>query len=163
MPNVLQNIVLAFSRTELGIQFFSRVGHHVDRWAFGISGNRATVTSWLAGMPMVVIESVGRKTGKVTMIPLVAIKKPDDGDKLALLASNWGQEAYPAWYYNLLAKGDVRVTIDGNIHIFKVHEAKDAEYQTYWETAVRLIANYQIYQERLAGARPIPILVLTKL
>lgn len=163
MPNFLQNGVLAFSRSQIGAWLFSRVGHHVDRWTYQITGNRATFSSWLAGMPMVMVESIGRKTGKVSLIPLVAIQKPNETEKLALIASNWGQKHYPAWYYNLLAKGEARVTIAGKINTFKVHEAKDAEYQAYWETAAKLIPNYQTYEERIAGARPIPILVLERL
>jgi deazaflavin-dependent oxidoreductase (nitroreductase family) len=161
MANRYQNAVSAFARTGIGAWLFSRIGHGVDRMTFRLSGNRATFTSWLAGMPMVMVEVIGRKSGQRYLVPLVAIQHPQEKDSFALIASNWGQAHYPAWYFNLLAQKEAEATIEGQeARRYHVHEAKDAEYQLCWDTARKLLPNYDEYKRRIADARPIPILVL---
>ena len=160
MPNILHQSVLAFSSSPLGAWLFSRLGHHVDRWVYELTGHRATFTTWIAGMPMVMVEVIGRKSGQQYLVPLVAIQRAESSEDFALVASNWGQEHYPAWYYNLLAKGEAKATLKGNSRFYTVHEAKDEEYQAWWETASHFIPNYSAYKRSIGDRRRIPILVL---
>jgi deazaflavin-dependent oxidoreductase (nitroreductase family) len=161
MGNPLQNMVTAIGRTSAGAWLFARLGHGVDSLTFRLSGNRFTFTSWLGGMPMVMVEVIGRKSGHHYLVPLVAIQRPEEKDRFALIASNWGQKAYPAWYFNLLGQKEAEATIEGQeARRYHIHEAKDAEYQLYWDTATKLLPNYDFYKRSIAGARPIPILVL---
>jgi deazaflavin-dependent oxidoreductase (nitroreductase family) len=161
MANPFQKAVTALGGTNLGAWMFSRIGHDIDRMTFRLSGNRATLTSWMAGMPMVMVDVIGRKSGQHYLVPLMAIQRAEDKESFALIASNWGQKQYPAWYFNLLAQGEAEATIEGReARRYQLHEARDTEYQVYWETATRMLPNYNFYKKRIAGARPIPILVL---
>lgn len=164
MANIFQNAVMAFARTTPGAWLFSKIGHELDRLSFQLSGNKITVTSWMAGMPMVMVDVIGRKSGNHYLVPLVAIQPPENKETFALIASNWGQKHYPAWYFNLLAQGEAEATIEGQeTQRYQIHEAKDSEYQVWWERATKMLPNYSFYKKRIAGARPIPILILRKL
>ena len=52
----------------------------------------------LAGRPIVVITSVGARTGLVRKTPVIRIEHQGE---YAVLASNGGSAALPRWYYNL--------------------------------------------------------------
>jgi deazaflavin-dependent oxidoreductase (nitroreductase family) len=160
MPNILHQSVLSFSSSPVGAWLFSRLGHHVDRWTYELTGHRATFTTWIAGMPMVMVEVIGRKSGQRYLVPLVAIQRRENPEEFALVASNWGQEHYPAWYYNLLTKAEAQATLNGKTQRYSVHEAKGEEYQSWWQTASSFIPNYSAYKRSIGDRRRIPILVL---
>ena len=52
----------------------------------------------LAGLPMCLLTTVGRKSGLPRTLPLACFP---DGDDLIIVASNNGQEHDPAWWLNL--------------------------------------------------------------
>jgi len=72
--------------------------HHFDHVAFKLSGGRATLTSALAGLPVVHLTTTGAKSGLPRTLPLLCIRDERNPDTFALVASNWGQTHYPAWY-----------------------------------------------------------------
>jgi deazaflavin-dependent oxidoreductase (nitroreductase family) len=160
MGNTFQNAILLLSSSPAGVWLFSRVVPRIDRWTYQLSGNRSTLSSLLTGMPMVMVEVIGRKSGHSHLVPLLAVQRAESPNQFALIASNWGQEHYPAWYYNLLAKAEAQATLNGKTKHYSIHEAKDAEYQMYWETATNLFPNYLAYKRSIGDRRRIPILVL---
>lgn len=133
----------------------SRTMHHLDRVAFRISDGKVTATSILTGLPVVTLTTTGAKSGKPRSVPLIAFP---DGDKSVFVASNWGQQVHPSWYYNLRANPEATISDDGRVKEYIVHEATGSERERYWNNVVATLAGYAAYKQR-AGGRQIPIMV----
>jgi deazaflavin-dependent oxidoreductase (nitroreductase family) len=136
---------------------FSLIFHHLDRPVIRLSHGRTSVTSWATGLPVVTLTTVGAKTGAMRSVPLIGIP---DGDRVILIASNWGQAHHPGWYINLRAHPQAELLRAGRTGKYLAHEATGPEYETYWNRAVGLYVGYAAYKER-TGGRKIPIMVLT--
>ncbi len=108
------------------------------------------------------VTTLGAKSGLPRTVPLLYIASEDDPSTFALIATNFGQERYPAWYFNLKANPRAVCTLNGETREYLAHEAKDEEYQRYWELAVNTYFGYNLYKQRI-HTRPIPIIVLTPL
>jgi len=62
------------------------------------------------GYTFVVLETIGARSGTTRQTTLLYLRS---GDDFILLASNFGQERPPAWYFNLLSQPDVHVLHEG--------------------------------------------------
>jgi deazaflavin-dependent oxidoreductase (nitroreductase family) len=156
-PNILQRSIRRFATTPLGAKVFMATAHHADRIVLRVSGGRTTAVGLAAGLPVLTLTTIGAKSGQLRSVPLAAIR---DGDKLVLIASNFGQPHHPAWYHNLKKHPQATVTLNGRTGDYVAGEAKDEEYERLWQKAVALYAGYAAYKTR-TGGRQIPILVLT--
>lgn len=154
---VLHRAVQRVASTERGARLLARVAHHLDRWALRLSGERASLTSALAGLPIVWLTTTGAKTGQPRRSPLVGLV---DGDRVVVIASNFGQTHYPAWYHNLRAHPQAQVTLNGQTRTYTAREATGAEREGYWQQALAVYPGYAAYAQRV-GNRHIPVMVLT--
>lgn len=141
-----------------GAWFFARTLPYFDRVVFKLSGGRATMTSALAGLPVVLLTTTGAKSGLPRTLPLLFIR--DDPDRFALVASNWGQRHYPAWYFNLKANPRAIGSICGQTETYVAHEASGEEYERFWQYAANTYIGYPLYKQRV-GERRIPIMIMT--
>ena len=155
----LHTIVQTVAASKLGARISSRVLHHVDRFFFQASGQRATFSSLIAGVPVVILTSKGAKSGLFRSVPLLCIRDENDPTSFALIATNWGQKSYPAWYYNLKANPEAVCSIDGNSGHYLAHEAQGEEYERFWQYAASTYFGYPLYKKRITGRR-IPIMVM---
>jgi deazaflavin-dependent oxidoreductase (nitroreductase family) len=57
-------------------------------------------------LPMVILNTIGARTGKVLEVPLITIL---DGDEMLLFGTAAGSPRHPSWYYNLRAHPDIEV------------------------------------------------------
>ena len=142
-----------------GARLFSRLQHRFDGAVFRLSGGRQTLTGILAGLPVIVLETVGAKTGRSRTSPLVYLHDPAESGQLGLIASNWGGQRNPGWYYNLKAHPAAYGIINGQRRSFEAHEAGPAEYARIWAQAVALYPGFALYKVR-AAHRHIPIMML---
>ena len=156
-PNFLQTTVRRLAATAPVAALLVPLAHRLDRLALRLSGGRTTAVGLLAGLPLITLTTVGAKSGQLRSVPLVGIP---DGDGLILVASNFGQEHHPAWYYNLRKNPYASVKIGGVARSYRAEEVSGAEYDRCWARAVTLYAGYAAYKTR-TGGRQIPILVLT--
>ena len=154
-------LVHKFASSRPGAWFGSHVLHHIDRAIYRLTGNGATLTSYIAGLPMVVLTTSGAKSGLPRTTPLVAIRDERDPCRIALIASNWGQDHHPGWYHNLKANPCARCTIDGASGDYRAHEASGEEYNYFWQRASQTYLGYPLYKLRV-GERRIPIMVLER-
>lgn len=157
--NLFHRFVQKFASTRPGAWFGAHVLHHFDRAAYRLSGGRATVTSYIAGLPTVVLTTTGAKSGQPRATPLLAIHDPADTRRFALIASNWGQGRHPGWYYNLKANPHASCTIRGVTGAYRAQEAGGEEYDRFWQIASQTYLGYPLYKQRL-GQRRIPIMLL---
>ena len=90
----------------------------MHRGLYSASGGR--VGKRIAGMPVLLLTTVGRKTGRRRTVPLTYI---EDGDAIVLVASYGGRPHNPAWFENLVAHPEVSVTIDGETRAMTARRA----------------------------------------
>ena len=110
----------------------------------------------LAGMPVVLLETVGRKSGEVRQTPLTA--PVVDGERVVLVASYGGDSRHPAWYLNLTANPDVTITMNGTRRAMRARTATAEEKAELWPRIVRSYRGYAGYQKRTE--RDIPVVLL---
>ena len=110
------------------------------------------------GMRVIVVTSVGNKTGKLRKSPLMRVEH--DGC-YAAVASLGGAPKHPVWYYNLVAHPHVEVQ-DGPLkQDMTAREVTGDEKAEWWERAVAAFPNYAEYQAKTE--RIIPLFVLEPL
>ena len=109
----------------------------------------------LEGRPVVILTSVGAKSGKVRKNPVMRIV---DGDRYVAVASAGGSPTNPSWYANLVAHPRVRLQDGASVKEFQAREVSGDEKRHYWTVAERFWPHFPEYR-RLAGGRDIPIMV----
>ena len=143
-----------------GSWLFSKTLHYFDRGVLKLSKGRRSMSSMLAGTPLVMLTTTGAKSGLARTLPLLCIRHDSNDLEFAIIASNWGQGHHPAWLYNLRANPTATCSIDGQAGEFEAHEAEGEEYGAYWKSAMDTYLGYPTYKER-AGDRHIPIIVMS--
>jgi deazaflavin-dependent oxidoreductase (nitroreductase family) len=109
----------------------------------------------LNGMPVVLLTSVGNKSGKLRKSPLMRVEH--DG-KYAIVASLGGAPKNPVWYYNVVANPHVELRDGPVVQDMIAREVTGEEKAIWWERAVAAFPNYAEYQEKTE--REIPVFVL---
>ena len=121
-----------------------------------------TMSSLVAGVPLVVVTTTGARSGLPRTVPLLCIRDELDPATFALIATNWGQAQYPAWYFNLKANPRAACSIAGETGQYMAHKAVGEEYARFWQYAADTYLGYPLYRQRIHG-RNIPIMVMTPL
>ncbi|SNT64090.1 deazaflavin-dependent oxidoreductase, nitroreductase family [Asanoa hainanensis] len=112
----------------------------------------------LRGRPIILLTSVGAKTGKIRKTPLMRVEH--DGE-YAVVASQGGAPMHPVWYHNLVARPHVELQ-DGAVRKdYVAREATGEERATWWKRATATWPDYDDYQTKTD--RVIPLFVLTPL
>lgn len=158
-PNLLQRILFKVSGSAFGAKLGSVLMHHIDQPVLKLTKGRFAPSGILFGLPVATLTTTGAKSGLARSVPLLVIP---DGDKLFLVASNWGGPLYPAWYHNLRANPQAAVTMGGATQRYRAHQVEGDEYARYWRKAVERYPGYEAYKAR-TGRRPIPVMVLEKI
>jgi deazaflavin-dependent oxidoreductase (nitroreductase family) len=83
-----------------------------------------------------------------------------EGDSIVLVASNFGSQTHPAWYYNLRAHPQATLAVNGRSGTYLAREAAGVERERYWNRAVELYRGFDAYRLRASG-RTIPIMILS--
>ena len=116
----------------------------------GMEGNT------LRGMPIIVMTSIGARSGKLRKTPLMRVEK--DGE-YAVVASLGGAPKHPVWYHNLKQNPHVELQ-DGPVkRDYRAREVTGAEKAVWWDRAVAAFPDYADYQQKTT--REIPVFVLT--
>lgn len=154
-PNAVQRLLHRFFMIQLVTEFFSTRLHYIDRWILAITGGRQTITG-LMGWTIIQLHSTGAKSGNVRQTILIGVV---DGDRIAVIASNFGRSHHPAWHHNLKANPNCLVTSQGRSGGYIAAIAEGEEREKYWNMAVNLYSGYRLYSQR-AAPRQIPVIVL---
>ena len=107
------------------------------------------------GRPVVLLTSVGAKTGKLRKTVLMRVEY--DG-KYAAVASHAGAPSHPVWYHNLKACPEVELQDRHSKGRFVARELSGRERAGWWRRAVDAYPTYAEYQRRTT--RMIPVFVL---
>jgi deazaflavin-dependent oxidoreductase (nitroreductase family) len=110
----------------------------------------------LRGRPIIVLTSIGAKTGKLRKTPLMRVEH--DGE-YAVVASQGGAPKHPVWYYNLTANPHVELQDGATRRDYTAREVTGDEKAVWWDRAVATWPDYAGYQ--LKTERQIPVFVLS--
>ena len=155
--NWIQQILLKFTSSKFGARIASRILPPIDKQILKLTNNRSSLTSFLSGIPVIVLTAIGAKSGLPRTVPLLGVVK---GENVFLIASNWGQAHHPSWYYNLKANPEAQLSFGGRTGQYIARNATDAERQAYWAEAVDMYAGYAEYKKRIS-TREIPMFILS--
>jgi deazaflavin-dependent oxidoreductase (nitroreductase family) len=118
----------------------------LSRWRLGAS---------VVGMPVVVLRTIGRSSGRARTVVLSA--PVVDGDRIVLVASKGGDDRDPDWYRNLVADPSVELTMHGVTRSMLARTAEPAERAELWASVVAANPGYAGYQRRTN--REIPLVI----
>lgn len=109
----------------------------------------------VAGMPVVGLHTVGRRSGlpRSTMLTAPVI----DGDRIVLVASKGGGDRDPDWYRNLLAHPEIELTMSGRRRPMWARQASPDEKAALWPRVTAAYKGYRGYQDRTG--RDIPLVI----
>lgn len=126
----------------------------VHRALFTVSGGR--VAGKAMGMPVVMLTTTGRKTGRERRTMLTA--PVVDGETVVLVASYGGDDRHPAWFLNLREHPDVTITMNGKTRPMRARVASAEEKERLWPRVTEAYKGYAGYQRRTD--RDIPLVIL---
>jgi deazaflavin-dependent oxidoreductase (nitroreductase family) len=109
----------------------------------------------LRGRPIIVLTSLGAKTGKLRKTPLMRVEHEG---RYAVVASQGGAPKHPVWYFNLKANPLVELQDGPTKRDYLARELGGDEKAVWWERAVETWPDYAKYQ--LRTKRQIPVFVL---
>ena len=109
------------------------------------------------GTPVMILSTVGRRTGAVRKTPLIRVEH-DTG--YVAVASLGGAPSHPSWYLNLVATPDVTVQDGADVLRMTARTAAGAERNDLWRSAVAVWPDFDQYQAQTE--RLIPVVVLER-
>jgi F420H(2)-dependent quinone reductase len=109
----------------------------------------------MRGKPIIVLTSIGAKSGKLRKTPLMRV---EHGGTYAVVASLGGAPEHPVWYYNLKANPRVELQDLTTRLDYTAREVTGDEKATWWDRAVDAWPDYANYQKKTD--RQIPVFVL---
>ena len=126
----------------------------IYQWVYEKTDGRFT---WLAGLPVLLLRTIGRKSGEERTAALVYLR---DGDNLVVVASNGGSDRSPGWFFNLQKNPEVGVQIGRHRTRMRARVADPQERVRLWPLVNRNNSNrYDGYQAKTK--RQIPIVILS--
>ena len=109
-----------------------------------------------SGYPIVVITSVGAKSGALRKNPVMRVER--DGEYVAI-ASKGGADDQPEWYYNFVTHPEVDLQDGAVKKTYRVELVEGEERADLWELSVSTWPTYAEYQKKTD--REIPVFKLT--
>lgn len=117
---------------------------------------RGRLGGTLAGMPVVMLTTIGRKSGQPRTIMLTS--PVQEGDSFVLVASYGGDDRHPKWFLNLRDNPDVEVTGLGKTQPMRARIATTEEKEELWPRVTSAYKGYAGYQTKTD--RDIPLVIL---
>ena len=117
---------------------------------------KGRVLGSVAGMPVLLLTTTGRRSGKARTTPLTFLR---DGADLVVIASNGGADRSPDWSLNLQQTPRAVVEIGTDKLAVTARAASEQERERLWVVVTAAYAGYARYQERTT--RRIPVVLLT--
>jgi deazaflavin-dependent oxidoreductase (nitroreductase family) len=119
--------------------------------------NQGKVGGQMAGMPLLLLTTIGNKTGRTLTKPLCYSK---EGNRLFVLASFAGSPHNPAWFCNLEANPMVTVEVGTERFQARAHIASGEERERLFKLQADKMNIFNDYQKKTT--RQIPAVVLER-
>jgi deazaflavin-dependent oxidoreductase (nitroreductase family) len=121
------------------------------------SGGTEAATLRDSGLPVIVLTTLGAKSGKLRKTALMRVEH--DG-AYAVVASQGGAPKHPQWYFNIVAQPLVELQDGAEKHDYRAREVVGDEKAIWWERSVAAYPPYADYQTKTE--RQIPVFVLER-
>ncbi|HXK14046.1 MAG TPA: nitroreductase family deazaflavin-dependent oxidoreductase [Gaiellaceae bacterium] len=125
----------------------------LHRLLYRLSGGRVGGRLW--NLPVVLLTTTGRKTGKPRTVPLCSLR---DGDDVVVIASYGGLDQPPAWWLNLEANPQAEVQDGRTLRRVVARTASPDERARLWAEVTARAPGYLEYERRTT--REIPVVIL---
>jgi proline iminopeptidase len=112
---------------------------------------------WREGSHILLLTTVGRKSGRESTTPLIFGM---DGDNPVIVASKGGAPEHPGWYRNLVKNPAAHVQIKGEKFPVRARDAEGEERERLWKMMNGHWRHYDEYQEKTD--REIPVVILER-
>src|SRR5204862_4704868 len=110
---------------------------------------------WFHGAPVMLLETVGRRSGRPRSNPVLYL---ENGSALVVLAANAGADRTPAWWLNLRAAGEGTVVIGGERRRIRPRLLTGDERERRWAELVAMYPQADHYTR--FTDRPLPPVAL---
>jgi deazaflavin-dependent oxidoreductase (nitroreductase family) len=152
---VLQRTVRWTAATRPLAWLYARIQQPLDTLVYRLSRRRTTLSSWIAGVQLVMLTTTGARSGRRRTVPVLAIR---DGEAFVVIASNFGRRRNPGWYHNLRADPRAWAEVEGSGGPYRARELSGAERDRCFRLGAEFYPGFNHYV-RWAGRR-IPVLRL---
>jgi len=152
---VRKALIEPLARSEVGRWWLINVSPRLDKLVFRLSGGRFTTIP----AHILILTHTGARTGQTRENLLTYFT---DGDDLIVMASNYGRERHPGWYYNVKTNPKVEVRAAGRRGRYRANIAAGEDRERLWMLAKILTKTYADYEGRAAG-RTIQVVRLSPL
>jgi deazaflavin-dependent oxidoreductase (nitroreductase family) len=125
----------------------------LHRVLYHVSGGRIGGRLW--DLPVVLLTTTGRKSGKQRTVPLCALR---DGDDVVVIASYGGLDQPPAWWLNLEANPNAELLSGRTRRTVTARNADPDERGRLWAAVTARAPGYLEYERRTT--REIPVVIL---
>jgi deazaflavin-dependent oxidoreductase (nitroreductase family) len=137
----------------------ARVLPRLDRGVFRLTRGHTTLSAWVSGLPIVMLTTTGARSGQPRTLPILGLP---DGDRLVVIASNFGRPQHPGWYHNLRAHPLAVISWEGSTVEVRARELTGDERQRYLTRSHATYPWWEQYHAR-AAPRQIPVIMLEPL
>jgi deazaflavin-dependent oxidoreductase (nitroreductase family) len=140
-------------------KIYSAIQQPLDQLAYRLTRGAATASSWLAGVEITMLTTTGAKTGRHRTLPVLGLP---DGEDTLLIASNFGRQHNPSWYYNLRANPKATIVLNGIRRDVLARELSGSEREHGYQRGEEIFPGFTRYR-RWASHRQIPVIRLEPL
>ncbi len=119
--------------------------------------NAGKVGGYFAGKSLLLLHTVGAKSGEQRVNPTAYIT---DADRLVIIASKGGAPTNPSWYYNILAHPLVTVEVGTEKFQARAEVAGEPERTRLYNKMIDMMPGFAEYRRKTS--RVIPVIVLTR-
>ena len=109
----------------------------------------------MAGAPILLLTTTGRKTGKQRKTPLMYLQ---DGDDFVIVASKGGAPRDPVWWLNLKHTPEARIQVGARTLRVRAEQASPEQRQRLWPLVTAMYKGYADYQTKTTREIPVGIL-----
>jgi deazaflavin-dependent oxidoreductase (nitroreductase family) len=120
--------------------------------------NGGKVGGQFEGAPLLLLHTVGAKTGQQRVNPMMYLQVPSG---YAVFASKGGAPDNPDWYHNVLAHPQVSAEIGADTVEFRARVAEGEERERIWTAQKAAYPGFADYEQQTI--RQIPVVVLEPL
>jgi deazaflavin-dependent oxidoreductase (nitroreductase family) len=124
-------------------------------WLYRRSGGKVGGTMF--GAPVLLLTTIGRKSGRSWTVPLMY---QTDGDRWVIIASNGGSARHPAWWFNLRSQPDASIQVGRQTYLVTAVETAGEERERLWRQMADMYKGYDGYARKTT--RQIPVVVLQR-
>ncbi len=156
-PNAAQRGMQYVGASTAGAWVFQRTLYRVDRPLHRWSDGKLTVPGLLTGLPVIMLNTTGAKSGEPRTMPVAGI--PYDGN-FVILGTNFAQAKTPGWVFNLTKNPHATVAWRSQSAAVLARAVTPNEMDAVWDASAVVYSGFPKYRTRIADSRDVHAFIL---